>query len=130
VSFFINCNVRQAGEDLEEIEEEDEELLPDEAERLLNQPSGSRDTSTPQAGSEPAQSSLARILQAQQPKSAVSETSPLLPRSSSVQRSRIRRRRGSVAHGDATVGQAVLMVRHSIANLSIILCRVTTFFLA
>ncbi|KAH9989449.1 transmembrane amino acid transporter protein-domain-containing protein [Russula vinacea] len=58
--------------------------------------------------------SLARILADAQPsKSAVSETSPLLPRSSSVQRSRTRRRRVSVSHGDATVGQAVLMLLKS-----------------
>jgi proton-coupled amino acid transporter len=112
-------NIHQAGEDLEEIEEEDEEELPDEAERLLGQPSGSEDTSALQAGSEAAQNSLARILhQSRQPKSAVTETSPLLPRSSSLQRSRIRRRRGSVSHGDATVGQAVLMVRHNFATIA------------
>jgi hypothetical protein len=112
-------DIHQAGEDLEETEEEDEEPLPDDAERLLGQPSGSEDTSALQADSEAAQNSLARILQqAQQPKSAVTETSPLLPRSSSLQRSRTRRRRGSVSHGDATVGQAVLMVRHDFASLA------------
>lgn len=80
--------------------------------RLYDQPSGSQDRSALQTGPEAAQGSLARILaESQAPKSAASETSPLLPRAPSAQRSRVRRRRATVSHGDATVGQAVLMVR-------------------
>jgi proton-coupled amino acid transporter len=101
----------QAGEDLEELEEDEDEEEPiDEDRRAYDQPSGSQDT-----GPEAAQGSLARILAESQPsKSAVSETSPLLPRAraSSLQRSRTRRRRATVSHGDATVGQAILMVCH------------------
>ena len=83
--------------------------MAEEDRRLYGQPSGSQDPSALQTGPEAAQGSLARILaESQAPKSAVSETSPLLPRASS--RSRVRRRRASVSHGDATVGQAVLMV--------------------
>jgi solute carrier family 36 (proton-coupled amino acid transporter) len=111
LSLYPLINVYQAGEDLEELEEEDEEEeAVDEDIRAYDQPSGSQDT-----GPEAAQGSLARILAESQPsKSAVSETSPLLPkaRASSLQRSRTRRRRVSVSHGDATVGQAVLMVCH------------------
>jgi solute carrier family 36 (proton-coupled amino acid transporter) len=105
----ISPNQRlQAGEDLEELEDEEDEEEIDEDRRAYDQPSGSRDT-----GPEAAQGSLARILADTQPsKSAVSETSPLLPRASSLQRSRTRRRRASVSHGDATVGQAILMVCH------------------
>lgn len=85
----------------------------DEEERGYGRPSGSQDVSAVlRAGPEAAQGSLARILaQTDQPsKSAATETSPLLPRAPSAQRSRMRRRRGTVSHGDATVGQAVLMV--------------------
>jgi len=114
LSLCTLINVYQAGEDLEELEEEeeeDEETI-DEDRRAHDQPSGSQDMSVPQTP-EAAQGSLARILAESQPsKSAVSETSPLLPRASSLQRSRIRRRRASVSHGDATIGQAVLMVCH------------------
>ena len=106
-------NIRQAGEDLEEIEEEDEEQLTDEEERQYDRPSRSQDTSALQT--EAAQGSLARILARSQPsKPTATETSPLLPRASSLPRSRVRRRRGTVSHGDATVGQAVLMVRHNL----------------
>ncbi|KAH9957401.1 transmembrane amino acid transporter protein-domain-containing protein [Russula dissimulans] len=84
-----------AGEDLEEIEEEDESLM-DEDDQGYDQPSGSRDVPSLHTES--------------QPKSAVSETSPLLPRASSLQRSRIKRRRASTSHGDVTVGQAVLLL--------------------
>jgi proton-coupled amino acid transporter len=112
LSLYPLINVYQAGEDLEELEEdeEEEEEAIDEDRRAYDQPSGSQDT-----GPEAAQGSLARILaESQPPKSAVSETSPLLPRArgSSLQRSRTRRRRATVSHGDATVGQAVLMVCH------------------
>jgi hypothetical protein len=111
--FLHLLNIRQAGEDLEEIEEEDEEQLTDEEERQYDRPSRSQGTSTLQTGPEPAQGSLARILARSQPsKPTATETSPLLPRASSLPRSRVRRRRGTVSHGDATVGQAVLMVRH------------------
>jgi proton-coupled amino acid transporter len=114
LSRYPLIDVYQAGEDLEELEdeEEDEEAAgEDEDGRLYGQPSGSRDTPALQTGPEAAQGSLARILaESQPPKSAVSETSPLLPRASSAQRSRTKRRRVSVSHGDATVGQAVLMV--------------------
>jgi|SRR5712671_3153535 len=82
----------------------------DEDERRYDQPSGSRDVPPLHTGLEPAQGSLARILAESQPKSAVSETSPLLPRASS--RSRIKRRRASISRGDVTVGQAILLVRH------------------
>ncbi len=109
-------NVYKAGEDLEEVEEEEDEEAIDEDRRAYDQPSGSQDPSLLHAGQEAAQGSLARILADSQPsKSAVSETSPLLPRSSSLQRSRTKRRRASVSHGDATVGQAVLMVCHGLS---------------
>jgi proton-coupled amino acid transporter len=99
-------SVHQAGEDLEETEDEDEESIIDE-EQLYAQASGS------QGQSDAAQDSLARILADAQPsKPTASETSPLLPRTSSLPRSRMKRRRVSVSHGDATVGQAVLMVCH------------------
>jgi hypothetical protein len=106
LSLYRLINAYQAGEDLEELEEEGEEEAIDEDRRGYDQPSGSRDT-----GPEAAQGSLARILAESQPsKSDI----PLLPRAraSSLQRSRTRRRRASVSHGDATVGQAVLMVCH------------------
>ena len=111
LSRYPLTDVYQAGEDLEETEEEEDEEVAEEDRRLYGQPSGSQGPSGVQTVPEAAQGSLARILaESQAPKSAVSETSPLLPRSSSVQRSRVRRRRASVSHGDATVGQAVLMV--------------------
>ncbi|KAH9998794.1 transmembrane amino acid transporter protein-domain-containing protein [Russula compacta] len=110
-----------AGEDLEETEEDDEDELMDEDERLYDQPSGSRDTSALPTGQEAAQGQLARILAESQPsKSAVSETSPLLTRASSLQRSRLRRRRASVSHGDATVGQAVLMLLKSFVGTGVL----------
>ncbi|KAI9457129.1 transmembrane amino acid transporter protein-domain-containing protein [Russula earlei] len=99
-----------AGEDLEEIEEEDEEMVYED-QRRYDQPSGSQDAFEPHMGLEAASGSLARILAESQPsKPTVSETSPLLPRSSSQQRSRIKRRRASISHGDVTVRQAVLML--------------------
>lgn len=111
MSLLSLIDVYQAGEDLEETEEEEDEEVAEEDRRLYGQPSGSQDPSAVHTGPEAAQGSLARILaESQAPKSAVSETSPLLPRASSVSRSRVRRRRASVSHGDATVGQAVLMV--------------------
>lgn len=111
MTWYPLIDVYQAGEDLEETEEEEDEEAADDDRLLYGQPSGSQDTSALQPDPEAAEGSLARILADSQPsKSAVSETSPLLPRSSSVQRSRTRRRRVSVSHGDATVGQAVLMV--------------------
>ena len=111
MSRHLLIDVYQAGEDLEEIEEEDEEVAEEDG-RLYDQPSGSQDRPGLQTGPEAAQGSLARILaESQAPKSAASETSPLLPRAPSAQRSRVRRRRATVSHGDATVGQAVLMVR-------------------
>jgi solute carrier family 36 (proton-coupled amino acid transporter) len=112
LSFSRYRYVYQAGEDLEEIEEEDEETA-DEEDQLYGQPSGSREPSASQTRPEVARGSLTRILAEAPPsKSTVSETSPLLPRASSVSRSRTRRRRSTVSHGDATVGQAVLMVCH------------------
>ena len=76
----------------------------DEEDQVYAQPSGSQETAALQTGPEAPPSKL-----------AVSETSPLLPRAraSSASRTRSKRRRQSVSHhGDATVGQAVLMVRH------------------
>ena len=107
-------NIRQAGEDLEEIEEEDEEQLTDEEERQYDRPSRSQDTSALQTGPEAAQGSSVILARSQPSKPTATETSPLLPRASSLPRSRVRRRRGTVSHGDATVGQAVLMVRHNL----------------
>jgi hypothetical protein len=114
-------NIRQAGEDLEEIEdkdeeieEEDEEQLTDEEERQYDRPSRSQDTSSLQTGPEAAQGSLAILARSQPSKPTATETAPLLPPASSLTRSRVRRRRGTVSHGDATVGQAVLMVPHNL----------------
>jgi proton-coupled amino acid transporter len=109
-------NIYQAGEDLEETEEEDEETV-DEDDQVYAVPSGSQATAAPQTAPGAAHGSLTRILgEAPPSKSAVSETSPLLPRAraSSRSRSRSKRRRLSVSHGDATVGQAVLMVCHAL----------------
>ncbi|KAI0303608.1 amino acid transporter [Multifurca ochricompacta] len=109
-----------AGEDLEEIEEEDEEAV-DEDEESYRQPSGSQDTATLQRGAEAARGSLVRILAEAPPsKSAISEASPLLPRASSLQRTRSKRRRASVSHGDATVGQAVLMLLKSFVGTGVL----------
>ena len=106
--YLINPN--QAGEDLEEIEEDDEDEV-DENEQPYGQPSGSRGVSVLPAGPDGAHGSLVRILTDGPPsKSAATETSPLIPRSSAHHHSRLRRRKASVSHGDATVGQAILMV--------------------
>ncbi|KAI9463353.1 transmembrane amino acid transporter protein-domain-containing protein, partial [Lactarius psammicola] len=96
------------AEDLEEIDEEDEDEV-DEDEQPYGQPSGSRGPSVLPAGPDGAHGSLVRILTDGPPsKSAATETSPLIPRSSSHHHSRSKRRRMSVSHGDATVGQAIL----------------------
>ena len=105
--FGYPIDAKQAGEDLEEVEEDEEDEV-DEEEQPYGQPSGSRGVPTGPDGSH---GSLVRILTDEPPsKSAATETSPLIPRSSSHHHSRLRRRRTSVSHGDATVGQAVLMV--------------------
>lgn len=111
-----------AGEDLEEIDEEDDEDEVDEVEQPYGQPSGSHGTSVlPPAGPDGARGSLVRILTDVPPsKSAATETSPLIPRSSSHHRSRSKRRRTSVSHGDATVGQAVLMLLKSFVGTGVL----------
>ncbi|KAI0267692.1 transmembrane amino acid transporter protein-domain-containing protein [Gloeopeniophorella convolvens] len=109
-----------AGEDLEEIEEEDEEGLEDEA-QPYGQPSGSRGASALRPDVEAARGSLVRILADEPPsKSGLSETSPLLQRASSHSRSRSRRRRMSVNQGDATVGQAILMLLKSFVGTGVL----------
>jgi solute carrier family 36 (proton-coupled amino acid transporter) len=81
----------QAGEDLEE--EEDEDKVADEE--------GAAEISSTAAS----QLHLSHL-------SEISESTPLLQTASSLSRSRSRRRRMSIGpHGDATVTQAVLMVR-------------------
>ncbi|KAI0261811.1 transmembrane amino acid transporter protein-domain-containing protein [Russula aff. rugulosa BPL654] len=108
-----------AGEDLEELEEEEDEEAIDDDRRAYDRPSGSQVTPVLETGPEAAQGSLARILAESQPsKSAVSETSPLLQRASS--RSRTRRRRATVSHGDATVGQAILMLLKSFVGTGVL----------
>ncbi|KAH9068485.1 transmembrane amino acid transporter protein-domain-containing protein [Lactarius deliciosus] len=109
-----------AGEDLEEIEEDDEDEE-DEDEEPYGQPSGSRGVSVLPAGPDGAHGSLVRILTDVPPsKSAATETSPLIPRSSSHHHSRSRRRRTSVSHGDATVGQAILMLLKSFVGTGVL----------
>ncbi|KAH9177420.1 transmembrane amino acid transporter protein-domain-containing protein [Lactarius sanguifluus] len=93
----------------------------DEDEEPYGQPSGSREVSVLPAGPDGAHGSLVRILTDVPPsKSAATETSPLIPRSSSHHRSRSRRRRTSVSHGDATVGQAVLMLLKSFVGTGVL----------
>ena len=92
----------QAGEDLEEIEEEDEVLLD-------NEPlpaSGSRDF----PATAPTRQRVSTIrIDAEEAVGFPSERSPLISRAKS--RSASRRRKSIGPHGDATVGQAILMVR-------------------
>ena len=104
---FVAYATTQAGEDLEEIEEEDEdELLDDERLPGTETPflqGGSYGTNTLTVPSTGIPSSVNGH--------KTSETSPLLERPH-ISRSRSRRRAASVGpHGDATVTDAVLMVR-------------------
>lgn len=108
-----------AGEDLEEIEEDDEEG--DEDEQPYGLPSGSRGAADLPVGSDRAHGSLVRIPTDVPPsKSTATETSPLITRSSSHHHSRLRRRRASVSHSDATVGQAILMLLKSFVGTGVL----------
>lgn len=102
----------QAGEDLEEIEEEDEGVTPDDdldIERTPFAPSSLLESPEADlAATHGAQSDLHDAHKA-------TERSPLLRRTTS------RRRRASVGpHGDATVTQAVLMLLKSFVGTGIL----------
>ncbi|KAI0685968.1 transmembrane amino acid transporter protein-domain-containing protein [Cytidiella melzeri] len=104
-----------AGEDLEEIEEEDEEMVDDDMDI-------ERTPFAPSSLLERTEAGLPSSLITQSPPGTdlhdthkISERTPLLRRSTS------RRRRGSVGpHGDATVTQAVLMLLKSFVGTGIL----------
>ncbi|KAI0322138.1 transmembrane amino acid transporter protein-domain-containing protein [Amylostereum chailletii] len=106
-----------AGEDLEEIEEEEDEDQVDEEANPVP-----RSSYVPAASSGVSRldgSTLSVRIDAQEPSSFPSERSPLLNRTKS--RSASRRRKSSVGpHGDATVGQAVLMLLKSFVGTGVL----------
>ncbi|KAI0045839.1 hypothetical protein FA95DRAFT_1560710 [Auriscalpium vulgare] len=108
-----------AGEDLEEVDEEDEEEEDEEA--AYGPPSAihARRPFTSE-GQEDGQGPSVHIDTAGLPPSKPTDTehTPLLDRAKS--RSLSRRRRGSVAHGDATVGQAILMLLKSFVGTGVL----------
>ena len=100
VSLNLYFDVAQAGEDLEEIEEEEDDRWGD-LEAQAGRPSPSE---SDMAGGAPL--SLGLPAETSTDLHKANERSPLLPRS----RTRRARSHSVSAHGDATVTQAVLMV--------------------
>jgi hypothetical protein len=115
LSFYANWRHLQAGEDLEEDETDDEVEARDE-ERALLIPS----TSRPSVDAELVESPTAlhrRLLH----ETSDLESTPLIKKSRSLSRSVSRARRrsrsiGGPTHGDATVPQAILMVRSALSS--------------